>query len=230
MKKLTNLGYDNKCDYLSTFNELVLKLEEDYINLYSSKKRDNFKKAKAGEWFKSFKTYCYDLNLDIPDDYFNRNQLTDHQKEELLNKLMNVSLSKKYESLFSDNKSLDVLNNNESNIPKYNDDYKFQMDILNSFLEKHNLPLLSRNSKPSEIKSALDLYLKFNHNHLSATLNYHTSNLTSSNGSFTSSDDKESLENFNTKQFRSMYTDDLCKLQSELLWLTKEFSKLPTNK
>ncbi|UVC49686.1 hypothetical protein MACK_003796 [Theileria orientalis] len=230
MKKITALGYENKSDHLSTFNEFVLKLEEDYINLYSSKKRDKFKNANAGEWFKSFKTYCYDLNLDIPDDYFNRNQLTDQQKEDLLNKLLNVSLSKKYERLFSDNKSLDVLNDNESNISKFNDDYKFQMDKLNCFLERLNLPLLNSDSKPSELKSALDLYLKINNDHLSATHKEHASNLTSVNGSFTSSDNKESFENISTNQFRSIYTDDLCKLQSELLWLTKEFSKLPTTK
>nr|PVC54406.1 hypothetical protein MACL_00003091 [Theileria orientalis] len=218
MKKITNLGYDNTCDYLSTFNEFVFKLEEDYINLYSLKKRDKFKNTKAGEWLKSFKTYCYDLNLDIPDDYFNRNQLSDEQKEELLNKLLNVSLSKKYERMFGDNKSLDVSSDYNSNIPNYNEDYKFQVDKLNLFLERLNLPLLNSDSKPSELKSALDLYLKFNNHHKSATHIEHTSSSTVVNGSLTISLNLQTI----------LSADDLCKLQSELLWLTKEFSKLPS--
>ncbi|XP_955247.1 uncharacterized protein TA05185 [Theileria annulata] len=189
-KKLITLGYVPPENYTTSFTELVLKLEEEQIKHYSGNKLEKFKSSKAGEWNKLLKIYLEDLKLNLPDEFYDKNQFSDEQKLFLLNKLLNLSIYNLYNHTSSDIVithiniyyltyykkliliikwiTIDLVDkscNSSTNQSLLSESDKLVINRLNLFLEELNLPLLNSESKSSEVQSALELYLKSTNKH-----------------------------------------------------------------
>ncbi|EAN31296.1 putative carnitine deficiency-associated family protein [Theileria parva strain Muguga] len=223
-KKLKTLGYDPPEDYATSFGELVLKLEEEQIKHYTGNKLEKFKSSKGSDWNKLLKNYSEDLKLNLPAEFYDKNQFSDEKKLFLLNKLLNLSISSLYNHTSSDLE--DKSSNSSTNQSFLRESDKLVINQLNLFLEELDLPLLNSDSKSSEVKSALELYLKLNHKHAGENTHNQIQDGKLLNNFL--NDYSQGLKDNNDfiHLLRSLYTDDLCKLQSETIWITKEFSKL----
>uniref|UniRef100_A0A3B0MTT6 Uncharacterized protein n=1 Tax=Theileria annulata TaxID=5874 RepID=A0A3B0MTT6_THEAN len=168
--------------------------------------------------------YLEDLKLNLPDEFYNKNQFSDEQKLFLLNKLLNLSIYNLYNHTSSD--LVDKSCNSSTNQSLLSESDKLVINRLNLFLEEHNLPLLNSESKSSEVQSALELYLKSTNKYTNENTHNQTQDFKILNN-FASDYSQGLIDNNDfIHLLRLLYTDDLCKLQSETIWLTKEFSKL----
>ncbi|EKX72691.1 conserved hypothetical protein [Theileria equi strain WA] len=208
-KKLKLLGYDFPNSCLESFKTIVLKLEEEQIRLYEIPQRGKLKASDQTTWMKGFLNYCRDLGVVVEKEMLSGKDLSPQAKMHLLNKLLNIAIKEKYQDASEEGHihefSLPVEQETKS------ETIASAVAQINEILAKLQVPPLEEDAGESEAKPQT-----------------------------TSEDDNESIYSLcqidgsahdanvdrTTLLLRSLYTHDLRKLQSDIIWLTRRYGKI----
>ncbi|GIX65171.1 RNA transcription, translation and transport factor protein [Babesia caballi] len=221
-RKLRALGIAPPDDLERHFQTLVLKLEEEHIRHYAIEGRQALREGTRGVWEQALRAYCSDLGIDVEDE------LRPYTVTRVLDALTTVALEEEYMDLVGDGQ-LHVSTEQPAPQGRPNE-LESLVNKVNEILEQLDLPVLQPEASIDEVRSAVLLLLKADMQHgqadpsptfkvLQMKLDDVPCGIRSTNPLVVKA----------ARILRTLHSNELCKLQAEIVWLSERFQQLTAN-
>lgn len=228
-RKLRALGIHSPSDIHSHFPALVLKLEEEKIRRYDVDKRGILREAESSKWVVNLRKYCEDLGMDVSEEFGGEGNLTSEARVNILDKLLLLALEEEYLDLEGDGK-LNIATEPAAEASREElDEVVVQ---ANRLLEQLGIPMLDEDATVEEIRSAVIFLLSLNASGVEDLKRQKTAGarlyipLEEVPCGIRS---KDPLVIKAARILRTLHSNELCKLQAEIVWLSERFQQLTAN-
>lgn len=230
LRKLRALGITPPQDIHAAFQGLVIKLEEETIRHYAISQRQALRESDPSKWNEALRKYCSDIGIEVNKEYLVNGELTVEGRITVLNSILTLALEEEYTDLVEDGKLKAEIESPE--VGTSNECFHEVVEKANELLIKLDIPLLPENATVEELRSAMLLLLSL----YSDRKGDQSETTSSSDALYMNLDDVPCGIRSNDHRvikaariLRTLHSNELCKLQAEIVWLSERFQQLTAN-
>ncbi|KAK1936219.1 hypothetical protein X943_002180 [Babesia divergens] len=236
LRKLRALGITPPQDIHAAFQGLVLKLEEETIRHYAISQRKALRESDPSKWNEALRKYCSDIGIEVNKEYLVNGELTAEGRITVLNSILTLALEEEYTDLV-EGKTHTIhgklkIEIESPEVGTRNECFHEVVEKANELLIKLDIPLLPENATVEELRSAMLLLLSL----YSDRKGDQSETTSSSDALYMNLDDvpcgirsKDHRVIKAARILRMLHSNELCKLQAEIVWLSERFQQLTAN-